>query len=133
MVSRNDLLVGILVLIAGIVIYEFSPASASPGGGGLFMAGSMHPVSHYIGSALAIIFGLIGLALYKKVSKATVGISALSIILGIIFLLDAPGMALFPSLQPHGLAMASLGGITIVVGLIGVLASAAFKTPTTAK
>ena len=53
----------------------------------------------------------------------------LSIILGIIFLLDAPGMVLYPSLQPHGLAMASVGGITIVVGIIGVIASAAIKPP----
>jgi len=127
MVSKNDLLIGVLVFIAGIIIYEFAPAAASPGAGGLFMPGAMHPTSHYIGSALAIIFGLVGLALYKKVNMVTVGISALSLILGIVFLLDAPGMALYPILTPHGAAMADIGGATLLVGLIGIVGSAVVK------
>lgn len=128
MVSKYDVTVGILVLIAGIAIYEFTPAAAAPGAGGLFMPGAMHPTSHYIGSALAIIFGLVGLAFYKKVNKVTVGISALSIILGIVFLLDAPGMALYPALTPHGAAMAGVGEATLLIGLIGIVGSAVMKS-----
>jgi hypothetical protein len=127
MVSKNDLLIGILVLIAGILIYEFTPAAAAPGAGGLFMGGMQHATSHYIGSALAIIFGLVGLAMYKKVNMVTVGISVLSLILGIVFLLDAPGMALYPVLTPHGAAMADVGGATLLVGLVGVVGSAVIK------
>jgi hypothetical protein len=128
MVSRNDLLVGILVLIAGILIWEFTPASAGPGAGGLFMPGAMHPTSHYIGAAVAILFGLVGLALYKKVNAITVGISALSIILGIVFLFDAPGMVLFPLLTPHPMAMGGVAGLMVLIGLIGLVGSATLKT-----
>jgi hypothetical protein len=128
MVSKYDVTVGILVLIAGIIIYEFAPAAAAPGGGHLFMPGATHPTSHYIGASLAIIFGLIGLAFYKKVNKVTVGISALSIILGIVFLLDAPGMALYPDLTPHGAAMAGIGELTLLIGLVGIVGSAVVKT-----
>ncbi len=127
MVSKNDLAIGILVLIAGILIYEFTPASAAPGAGGIFMGGSAHATSHYIGSALAIIFGLVGLALYKKVNMLTLGVSVLSLILGIVFLLDAPGMTLYPILKPHGAAMAGVGGLTMLIGLVGIVGSAAVK------
>ena len=127
MVSKNDLAIGILVLVAGIIIYEFTPASAAPGAGALFMGGPAHATSHYIGSALAIIFGLVGLALYKKVNMVTVGVSVLSIILGIVFLLDAPTMALYSTLKPHGAAMAAVGGLTLLVGLVGIAGSAALK------
>ena len=89
MISKNDFLVGILVSVAGILIWEFTPASAAPGGG-LFMAGSMHATSHYIGAAAAIIFGLVGLALYKKVNMVTVAVSVLSILIGIVFFLMPP-------------------------------------------
>ena len=124
MISKNDLLVGILVLVAGILIWEFTPASAAPGAGGLFMAGSMHATSHYIGAAAAIIFGLVGLALYKKVNMVTVAVSVLSILIGIVFLLDAPGMALYPMLTPHAMAIAGVGGLTLLVGLVGIAGSA---------
>ncbi len=130
MVSKSDLVVGILVLIAGIFMYEFTPAAAAPGAGGLFMGGAAHATSHYIGSALAIVFGLVGLALYKRVNKITLPVSVLSIILGIVFLLDAPGMALFRDLQPHGTAMAAISSITLLVGIIGILGSVAMKTTT---
>jgi hypothetical protein len=130
MVSKNDLGVGILVLIAGLFMYEFTPASAAPGAGGLFMGGAAHATSHYIGAALAIIFGLVGLALYKKVNKVTLPVSVLSIILGIIFLVDAPGMPLFPVLQPHGAAMAGISEITLLVGIIGIIGAVAVKTTT---
>lgn len=127
MVSKNDLAIGILVLIAGIVIYEFTPAAASPGAGGLFMGGAAHATSHYIGSTLAILFGLVGLALYKKVNKITLAVSALSVVLGIVFLLDAPNMALYKLWTPHGTAMATTSGLTLLVGLVGIAGSFVWK------
>ena len=130
MVSKNDLLIGILVLVAGLIIYGFAPAAAAPGGGFLFMGGPAHATSHYIGGALAVIFGLAGVALYKKVSKATLGVAVLSLILGGLFLLDAPGGPLYPVWTPHGQAMASTGGITILVGLVGLVAAVVLKPGT---
>ncbi len=87
MVSRNDFAIGILVLIAGIVIYSFAP------GGAMYMPMPGHTTTHYVGGALAIVFGLIGLALYKKTNMITAAVSVLSIILGIVFILDAPRAA----------------------------------------
>jgi len=122
MVSKNDLATGILVLIAGITIYEFSP------GGALFQPMPAHTMTHYYGAAIAIIFGLIGLALYKKTNKVTVAVSVLSMILGLVFLLDAPpSMPLAIILTPHGAAMQAVGGLTALVGIIGIVGSAALK------
>ena len=127
MVSKNDLIIGVLVLVAGVVIYGFAPAAAAPGGGFLFMGGAAHATSHYIGAALAVVFGLAGVAMYKKVSKATLGVAVLSLILGIVFLLDAPGNPLYGMWTPHGSAMATTGGLTMLVGLAGVVAAVALK------
>jgi hypothetical protein len=121
MVNKTDLIIGVLVLIAGIVIYEFAP------GGFLFMGGSAHAMTHYIGAALAIVFGLIGLAMFKKLSMLGLAVSVLSMILGLVFLLDAPGMALYPVLTPHGTAMTATGGLTALVGLVGIVAGAVMK------
>ena len=121
MVSKNDFTIGVLVLIAGVVISEFAP------GGLIFMGGPAHATTHYIGSAIAIIFGIVGLAMYKKLSMAGIGVSVLSIVLGLVFLLDAPGMALYKLWTPHGLAMMETGGLTVVVGLVGIVASAVMK------
>lgn len=126
MISKNDLLVGVLALVAGILIWGFTPAAAAPGGGFLF-SGPEHATTHYIGSAVAIIFGIVGLALYKKVSKITLGVAVLTIVLGIVFLLDAPGGALYAVWAPHPQAMATTGGITILVGLIGIAATVVVK------
>lgn len=127
MVSKNDLIVGILVLVAGTVIYGFAPAAAAPGGGFLFMGGAAHATSHYIGGGFAVIFGVVGLGLYKKVNKLTLAVAVLSIILAIVFILDAPGNPLFAAWIPHGQAMATVGGITVVLGLVGIAGSAALK------
>ena len=127
MLSKNDLIIGVLVLVAGLVIYGFAPAAAAPGGGFLFMKGPAHATSHYIGAALAVIFGLAGVAMYKKVSKATLGVAVLSLILGIVFILDAPGNQLYGMWTPHGSAMATTGGLTMLVGLVGVVAAVALK------
>lgn len=127
MVSKNDLIVGILVLVAGIVIYGFAPAAAAPGGGFLFQKGAAHATSHYIGGALAVIFGLVGVGLYKKVSKLTLAVAVLSLIVGLLFILDAPGNPLYAVWTPHGQAMATTGGITILLGLVGLVGSVALK------
>lgn len=127
MVSKNDLIVGILVLIAGVVIYGFAPAAAAPGAGFLFQGGPAHPTSHYVGGALAVVFGLVGLALYKKVSKLTLAVAVLSLIFGIVFILDAPGNPLYAAWAPHGQAMATTGGLTILFGLVGLGGAVALK------
>jgi len=121
MVSKNDLTIGVLVLIAGIIYFGFSP------GGFLFQGGAAHAMTHYIAATLAIIFGVVGLAMYKKLSMAGVGVSVLSIILGLVMALDAPGMALYSMLVPHGMAMQSVAGLTALVGLIGIAAAFVMK------
>lgn len=121
MVSKTDLVIGVLVLIAGIIIYEFAP------GGFLFMGGTAHAMTHYVGSALALLFGLIGLAMYKKLSMVGLTVSVLSIVLGVVFLLDAPSMVLYTVLKPHGMAMQATGGLTVLVGLLGIVASVVMK------
>jgi hypothetical protein len=121
MVSKNDLAIGVLVLIAGVIIYEFSPA------GMLYMGMPMHTTTHYIGGALAILFGVIGLALMKKTNKITSAVSVLSIILGIVFILDAPPSGLLFTMLPamdHGMHMEVIGGLTVLVGLVGIAGSA---------
>lgn len=128
MVSKNDLLIGILVLVAGVIIYGFAPAAAAPGGGFLFMGGPAHATSHYIGGAIAVVFGLAGVALYKKLNKVTLGVAVLGIIFGVIFLLDSPSGPLYKVWAPHGQAMATTGGLTMLVGLVGVVSAAALKT-----
>lgn len=115
-----------LVLIAGIIIYSFAP------GGPLFVGGSEHATSHFLGGFIAIIIGLIGLALYKNLGRVEVGVSVLSIILGLIFILDAPGMTLSSELSPHAAAMQAIGALTVLVGLIGVGAAFLVKKTTVA-
>ena len=127
--SKNDLLVGVLVLIAGIIYYEFTPAAASPGAGGMFMgpAPAVHATSHYIATAVAVVFGLVGLAMYKKINKVTFAVSALSVILGLVILLDAPTWPLYSVLNPHPQAMASVAGLIMLVGVVGIVGSAVLK------
>jgi hypothetical protein len=124
MVSKNDLAIGVLVLIAGVVIYEFAP------GGALYQGMPAHTTTHYVGGALAVVFGLVGLALYKKTTKVTWAVSVLSIVLGLFFILDAPPSGvLFMALPAadHGLHMQATGGLTALVGLVGIAGSAMKK------
>ncbi len=121
MVSKNDLLVGVLVLIGGLIIYSFAPSGA------LFQPPPAHATTHYVGGVLAIIFGLVGLALMKKTSKLTMVVAVLSILLGLVFIIDAPGMPLYGAWTPHAQAMQTTGGLTALVGLIGVVGAVALK------
>jgi hypothetical protein len=124
MVSKNDLAIGILVLIAGIIIYSFAPS------GPMYMPMPAHTNTHYIGGAIAILFGLVGLVLYKKTSKITAAVSVLSVILGVVFILDAPPSgALFMALpaMDHGMHMQVVGGLTALVGIVGVAGAAMWK------
>lgn len=133
MVSKNDLGVGILVLIAGIIIYLFSPAGplyVNVDPNNLAATIAAHDNSHFIGGGLAIIFGIIGVAMYKKVSKITIGVSVLSIILGIFFVSFSAIGPLFPYVQPHGAGMEATGAITAIVGIVGIIGSAVNKTST---
>jgi hypothetical protein len=124
MVSKNDLVIGVLVLIAGIVIYSFAPSGA------MYMPMPAHTMTHYEGGAIAILFGVIGLAMYKKTNKITAPVSVLSIILGIVFILDAPASGvLFMALPAadHGMHMQAIGGLEALVGLVGIAGSAMWK------
>ena len=125
MVSKSDLLVGALVLINGRVMHEFTPTSA--GGGGILLAKFGMEAGHYVGSALGILFGIVGLALYKKVNKVTIAVSVLSILLGLMFLAIMVNWPLHTVLTPHPVAMASIAELTSLVGIIGIVGSAALK------
>jgi len=85
MVSKSDLLVGILILITSQVMLQFTPTSS--GGGGLLLAEFGMEAGHYAGFVLGVFSGIIGLALYKKVNKVTFSFSVLSILLGFMFLI----------------------------------------------
>jgi hypothetical protein len=118
-----DILPGILSLIAGLVMFGFTPGMP------LYQLVISHAVSHYIGGIVAIILGIIGLVLYRRIDVIEAGVSILTIILGGIFLLDAPGMFLYPYLEaviPHSIGMEVIGAITynlvIVIGVIGIIA-----------
>jgi hypothetical protein len=124
MALKYDLSIGVLALIAGIIIYSFAP------GGPLFVGGSGHATSHFLGGFIAIIIGLVGLAVYKNLSRVEVGVSVLSIILGLTFILDGPGMVLYSVWTPHPVAMQAVGALVVLVGLVGI--GAAFLVRKTA-
>jgi hypothetical protein len=113
MASKNTLAIGVLVFIVGLIIYSFSPM------GPLYVAGSEHATTHYLGGFLAIIVGIIGVSLHRNIGKAETGVSILSIILGIVFILEVPGL-LYSELQPHALAIEVVGALTVLVGLVGI-------------
>ncbi len=122
MFSKKDLLVSVLVLLTGFVMYEFTPMSTAPGGGVLLASAGME-TGHYVGGALGILFGIVGLALYKKVSKLTIAVSVFSILLGFVFVMDAPSASLRMSIP-----MASIAELTMLVGIIGIIGPAILKT-----
>jgi hypothetical protein len=126
MVSKSDLLIGVLVLLTGCVMHEFTPTNA--GGGGILLARFGMEPGHYIGSALAILFGIIGLALYRKVNKVTIAVSVLSILLGLLFLAIMNNWPLHTVFTPHAVAMASIADLTLLVGIIGTVGSVAIRT-----
>jgi hypothetical protein len=123
MQSRGmELVPGILSLIAGLVMFGFTPGMP------LYQLVVSHAMSHYIGGIAAITLGIIGLALYRRTDVIEAGVSILTIILGGIFVLDAPGMFLYPYLEaviPHSVGMEIIGAITynlvIVIGIIGII------------
>ena len=121
MVSKIDLLIGVLVLLTSQVMHEFTPTSA--GGGGILAARFGMETGHYVGGALGILFGIVGLALYKKVNKVTIAVSVLSILLGLVFVMDAPNAPLRMSI-----AMATIAELTLLVSIIGIVGSVALKT-----
>jgi len=127
-ISQNDLLVGVLILIAGIIYYEFTPAAAAPGAGKMFMAPPAHTTSHYIATVVAVLFGLVGLVLYKKVNKVTFAASAFSVVLGLVILLDAPSWPLYSVITPHPMAMANVAGLIMLIGLASIVGSVLLKT-----
>jgi hypothetical protein len=65
--------------------------------------------------------------MYKKINKVTFAVSALSVILGLVILLDAPTWPLYSVLNPHPQAMASVAGLIMLVGVVGIVGSAVLK------
>ena len=118
MVSRSDLLVGVLILITGQVMLEFTPTSN--GGAGILSAMFGMETGHYVGSAFGILSGAIGLALYRKVNKLTIAVSLLSILLGLMFLALINMMTMMDM-------MAIIAEVTLLVGVIGIVGAAVMK------
>lgn len=120
-----DLVVGLLVLITGVLVYSFSPGQP------LFVKPPGHVTTHWIGGGLGVVVGIVGLAVRKKTSTVGLVVSILAVVLALVFILDAPGYPVSSMLQPHGLAMEGIGGLTAVVGIVGILAGLALKPKTT--
>ncbi len=119
MVSKYDVIVGVLVAIAGLYLWQIAPGGAffvNPGTGGV----PAHNNTHYIGGGLAVVFGLVAFGLMKKTSKITWAVGALSVVLGIVALLNAAGNPLYAALQPHGQSMLANGVLVLLVGLVGI-------------
>jgi len=127
MLSKYDLLVGVLVLIAGIIYGVFTYYSFTPGAGRLLMTPAAHASGHYIISVVAIIFGVVGLVMYKKINKVTFAVSILSVVLGLVILLDTPTWPLYSVLNPHPQAMASVAALLMLVGVVAIVGSAVLK------
>ena len=111
------MLVGVLVLITSQVMLEFTPTMT--GGGGILLAMFGMETGHYVGSTLGILSGIVGLALFKKVSKVTIAVSVLSILLGLMFL----------AIMNNGPmdAMATIAELTLLVGIIDIVGSVVLK------
>jgi hypothetical protein len=118
-VSKSDLLVAVLVLITSQVMLEFAPANA--GGVGILLAMFGMETGHYVGLALGVFSGIVGLALYRKVNRVTIAVSVLSILLGLMFL------AIMIYHWPMD-TMAIIADLTLLVGIIGIVGSALLKT-----
>ncbi len=118
MVSKSDLLVGVLVFITSQVMLEFTPTSN--GGGGILSAMFGMETGHFVGSGLGILSGIIGLVLYRKVNKVTIAVSVLSILLGLMFLAIMNMMIMMDT-------MAIIAELTLLVGIIGIVGSAVLK------
>ena len=118
MVSKSDLLVGALVVTTSQVMLEFTPINA--GGGGILSAMFGMETGHFVGSALGILSGIVGLALYRKVNVITIAVSILSILFGLMFLAILYTMIMMDM-------MSIIGELTLLDGLIGMAASVVLK------
>jgi hypothetical protein len=121
MSSRFGFVEGLLVLIGGILMYTFAPGQS------LFVPPPGHVMTHFIGGGLAVLFGVVGLALYSRIGRLGLGVAILSVILGLVFILDAPGYPISTLLQPHGLAMEGIAAVTALVGIIGLIGALVTK------
>jgi hypothetical protein len=109
MTSKIDVAIGFLVLLAGLLIY--------PGPIGTI----------YLGGLSGIIFGAIGLALYRRMSRIGLGVSILAIILGIVAVLVGPGPHIVPMLQEPEFAMEIVGLLAMATGIVGIVTGALAK------
>jgi len=126
MMAKPGMVLPALIVLAGVVIFEFAP------GGFLFQPVKMapgamlspHGWSHVVGGVLAMVIGAAVLAMRKKLGGPSAAIGAVTLIIGLVFALDAKGLPLYDPLVkaiPHGTGMQALGALTIVVGLIGLV------------
>ncbi len=109
MASKIDVAIGLLVLLAGLLIY--------PGPIGTI----------YLGGVSGVVFGAIGLALCRRLSRMGLGVSILAIILGIVAVLVAPGPHLGPLLEEPQFAMEVVGVLTMATGVFGIVTGAIGK------
>ena len=109
MTSKIDVAIGLLVLLAGLLIY--------PGPIGTI----------YLGGLSGIIFGAIGLALHRRMSRIGLGVSILAIILGIVAVLVGPGPHIVPMLQEPEFAMEIVGLLAMATGIVGIVTGALAK------
>lgn len=109
MASKIEITIGLLVVLAGLLIY--------PGPIGTI----------YLGGVSAVVFGVVGLALRRRMSRMGLGVSVLAIILGIVAVLVAPGPHLGPTIEERRFAMETLGVLTMATGVFGVVTGAIAK------
>ncbi len=112
-----------LIVVSGILMFEFAPGGFlyQKGGPGL----SAHSITHLIAGGLAVIAGAAVLVMRKKLGSTGAAIGGAGLVLGLVFALEAGAIGpLYKPLAqiiPHGTGMQVLGGLTIVVGLVGLL------------
>lgn len=119
------LAVGVLALFAGLILVFVSPV------GPWYLGGTLgdHVIGHYLGTSMLIIFGLIGLAFYRTIGRVGISVSILSIIMGIVYILEIPGL-LFNYMQPHAEAMDIVSALQVLWGIIGIGGALLFRRHT---
>jgi len=119
---KTGTILSALIVVAGILMFEFAPGGflwqkPSPGL-------SAHNITHLIGGIFAAVIGIAVIATRKSLGHNAAAIGVASLVLGLIFALDAEIGPLYkPLLQvvPHATGMQGVGLLTILVGLVGLL------------
>ena len=133
------IILGILFIIVGILIYAVGPEGPlSPA----FDAGyiAAHSAQHLGITAIPIILGVIGIAMFRRGSRIGVSLSVLAIILAIVFFSIGPEGPLWgPNLFPAPAGQQPLAGfafhmnahraLSVLFVLLGIANAALVKRP----